>query len=233
MKLRCYIIDDEITAREGLKEYIDDTQFLELCGESGDALEAVVPLKELKPDILFLDIHMHSISGIDFLEIYKPEMAVILTTAHPDYAITGYELNVSNYLLKPISYQRFLKAVSKVFDSLETAKEDSSPDFIFVRADRKIKKIFITDILYIQSLQNYVTFHLREGTVVSLITLKSLEEQLAKYDFIKIQKKYVINPYWITALEGNDIVIQNQRLPISRDLKSEVYRKILIGKYIK
>ena len=231
--LRCFIIDDEIDARNGLKEYISDTSFLEFCGESHDPLEAVESLNLLKPDILFLDIRMKNISGMDFLKLYKPSMPVILTTAYSNYAVESYELQVDDYLLKPVTYQRFLKAVESVVKRMKEKTGLPHEDHIFVKADGRIRKVMVQDILYIQSLQNYVTFNLVTGKLVTLITLKALEERLLEFGFIKIQKKYIINPRWVTAIEGNDVVVKDQYLPVSRNLKALVYKKLLEGKYLR
>lgn len=233
MMLKCFIIDDEIDARNGLKEYIADTSFLEFCGESHDPLQAVESLNLLKPDILFLDIQMKNISGMDFLKLYKPAMSVILTTAYSNYAIESYELQVHDYLLKPVTYQRFLKAVESVAEKIRQKTAVHMDDHIFVKADGKIRKVMVQDILYIQSLQNYVTFNLVTGKLVTLITLKALEERLLEFGFIKIQKKYIINPRWVTAIEGGEVVVKDQYLPMSRNLKALVYQKLLQGKYLR
>jgi len=231
MKLSCFIIDDEHIARKGLKEYIEDTSFLEFAGEAGNPLEGMELLMQLQPDILFLDINMPKMSGIDYLRNFNRDKEVIITTAYPQFALEGYELEVRDYLLKPITYPRFLKAVKRVYKQRVGFKEKTikpKESHVFVRNDGKISKIVLSDILFVEAMQNYVIIHTknRQRMIIHL-SLKAMLEELPSRTFIKVHKSFIVNCYEVEELQGNRLFIGGNEIPISRELKKEVLDKLL------
>lgn len=240
MTLKCLIIDDEPLARKGLKEYIADVDFLELAGEFDSPLKATDALARQQIHLLFLDIHMPRISGIAFLRTLQHPPLVILTTAYPQYALEGFDLSVLDYLLKPISFDRFFKAVLKAKEHYEhrrPAAAGSSPeakdDYIFIKSDNKLVKLAYSEIVYVEALQNYVAIHTAEKKYISYLTFKSIEESLPADQFIKVHKSYLVSISKISSIEGNEIIAGGQHIPISRNLKDEVMERLLKGKYLK
>ena len=167
-------MDDEPIARMGIKEYIQDTDFLECIGEAGNPITGMAEVEKLRPDILFLDIQMPNMTGMEYLKSFKPNCAVVLTTAYPEFAIASYELEVTDYLLKPIPYTRFLKSVSKVFkrQSSEKNQAKGAPS-LFVKSEGKLVKVLLNEVLFIEALQNYVMVHTNHSKLIVHITLKS------------------------------------------------------------
>jgi DNA-binding LytR/AlgR family response regulator len=238
MKLSCIIIDDEPLARKGLREYIQDVDFLELVGEFDNPLKATQALTSQKVDLMFLDIHMPKITGIDFLRSLQHPPQVIFTTAYPQYAVDGFDLNVVDYLVKPISFDRFLKAVMKAKDVIskkDIVPSSTSPaeDYVFIKADNKLVKIFYHDILYIEALQNYVTIHTSNKKYITYLTFKGMEESLPSDQFIRVHKSYLVSASKIESIEGNCIRIGQHEIPISRTVKEEVLEKLLKGRFLK
>ena len=230
MKLNCLIVDDEPLARKGLEEYVKEVGFLHLAGTSENALKATAYLKENSIDLMLLDIQMPKLSGIDFLKTLKNPPMVIFTTAFSEYALESYSLDVIDYLVKPIPFDRFLKAVQKAFDYhqlKQKAGSTDSPDFFFIKCDHKFEKVNYADVLYIEAMQNYCILHTAERKLIAYITISGLEEQLPSTRFLKVHKSFIVSIEKIKALEGNDIMIGNARVPISRALKDEVMTKIM------
>lgn len=232
MKIRCAIIDDEFLARQYLKDYISKIPLLELIGDYSSPLKALDLLKNNSVDLLFLDIQMPDISGLDFLKTLEKKPFIILTTAYKEYALEGYELNVTDYLLKPFSFERFLKAVNKVADIFEKNRHIESPaekqdviqsqlnkNYLIIRADRKYYKINYDDLIYIEGQKAYVTFYTRRQQITALIALKELEKILPADRFVRIHKSYIIAIHKIHALEGNSIEIANKNLPIGKSFR--------------
>jgi DNA-binding LytR/AlgR family response regulator len=238
--LTCIIIDDEPLARKGLKEYISDVDFLELAGEFDNPLKATDILGRQQVHLVFLDIHMPKISGIDFLRTLQNPPLVILTTAYPQYALEGFDLSVLDYLLKPISFDRFFKAVLKARDHYEhrhpvnvSAQPESKDDYIFIKSDNKLVKLAYNDIVFVEALQNYVTIHTSDKKFITYLTFKSMEESLPADKFIKVHKSYLVAIASIGSIEGNEIIAGNHHIPISRNLKDEVMERLLRGKFLK
>ena len=237
-KIKCIIIDDEPLARKGLKEYIADTDFLQLTGEFENPLKATAAISKGEAELLFLDIQMPKITGIDFFKTLKHAPPVIFTTAYPQYALDGFELNALDYLVKPISFNRFLKAVLKAKEYYEVRKKNESgkaqaQGFIFIKADNKLVKLMLVDIWFIEALQNYVTIHTREKEYVTYLTMRSVEEYLPDEKFIKTHKSYIVAADHINSIEGNVIHIGGYEVPISRNEKDIVMEKLLKGKFLK
>jgi len=237
MKLQCIIIDDEPLARKGLREYIADIDFLQLTGEFDHALGAMNVLTDGHVDLMFLDIHMPKLTGIEFLKSLQHPPLVIFTTAYPQYAVDGFDLSVLDYLVKPISFDRFLKAAMKAKDALAKGSSGNASalkeDFFFIKADNKLVKVSYDDILFVEALQNYVTIHTTNKKYITYLTFKSIEESLRDEQFIKVHKSYIVAANKIESIEGNVIRIGQHEIPISRNSKEEVLEKLLKGRFLK
>jgi len=241
LKINCIIIDDEPLARKGLKEYISDIDFLNLLGEFENPLKATDILMQQDIQLLLLDIQMPKITGLDFLKSLQQPPLTILTTAYPQYALQGYELNVIDYLLKPFSFDRFLKAAMKAKSYLEALHKTPEPvqkqaeasNYFFIKTDNKLVKLLHDDVLFAEALQNYVAIHTKEKKYVVYLTIKSVEEQLPVSKFIKVHKSYLVAADKVETIEGNEIKIGQHRIPISRNIKEEVLEKILQNRLLK
>jgi DNA-binding LytR/AlgR family response regulator len=234
--LNCIIIDDEPIARKGLKEYIQDVDFLNLLGEFEHPLKAMDLLMREKVDLILLDIQMPKIKGPDFIGTLSVQPMVIFTTAYPQYAVQGFELNAIDYLVKPFSFDRFVKAVMKAKLKKESEKPmvtEPEESHFFIKTDSKLVKIYYHDILFVEALQNYVAVHTRDKKLITYLTFKSIEDHLPAGQFLKIHKSYIVALSRIDSIEGNELKIGNQSLPISRTLKEEVMEKILKDRYLK
>jgi DNA-binding LytR/AlgR family response regulator len=230
--MNCLIIDDEPFARKGLEEYVHEIEFLHCIASCENALKASVYMTERKVDLIYLDIHMPKVTGIDFLKSLQNPPLAILTTAYPNYALESYALDVMDYLVKPITFERFLKASQKAMDffQLKSSAANHSTvqtDYFFVRCDRKFEKVFFRDVSYIEGLQNYAVIHLLDRKLISYITLSSLERQLPKDQFLKVHKSFLISIPHVNAIEGDEIILKNARIPISRNLRDQVIQQIL------
>jgi DNA-binding LytR/AlgR family response regulator len=239
--INCIIIDDEPLARKGLKEYIADVDFLNLAGEFDNPVKASGMLSRGDVQLLFLDIQMPKITGLEFFKTLQHAPPVIFTTAFPQYALDGFELNALDYLVKPISFDRFLKAVLKAkeyyevrqFNHTETPQSSLTPEYFFIKADNKLVKIFFEEILFVEALQNYVMIHTKDKKYISYLTFRSVEEYLPVDKFIKVHKSFIIAASKIDSIEANDIKIGPHHIPVSRNLKDEVMEKLLKGKFLK
>jgi len=226
-KLSCIIVDDEPVARNILHEFIEQVPFLDLEDKFENAMKAEVFLKNNTVDIIFLDIEMPKVSGLQLLQKINIESIVILTTAFPKYALEGYELDIIDYLLKPVAFNRFLKAVQKAKDYYQMkhmATVTSQPSYIFVKSEKRIEKVELNDMLYAESLGNYVSIHTESKRIIAYLTMKSLESQLSTDEFIKIHQSYLVNSSKINAIEGNEIKIGSKSLPISRNYREMVMK---------
>ena len=238
MKLNCLIIDDEPIARKGLEEHVQEIEFLNCIASCENALKASTYLNEQKIDLLYLDIHMPKVNGIDFLKSIKNPPLTILTTAYSDYALEGYTLDVIDYLVKPITFERFLKASQKAMEFFQLKcnaanYSASRTDYFFVRCDRKFEKVFFRDVSYVEGLQNYAVIHLHDRKLITYITLTSLENQLPKDEFLKVHKSFLISVPHVKAIEGDEIIIGDARIPISRNLREQVTHQILGNRLFK
>jgi len=227
VNLTCLIIEDEPLARNLMKDYVQKVPYLTLVEAFSNPISALEVLKSRHIDILFLDIQMPEITGISLLKTLQQKPFVILTTAYSQYALEGYELDVVDYLLKPITFERFLRAVDKVNQRVAVAAKPETENtvtdtrsFVFVKDGTKLVKIHLDDILYIEGLKDYVTIHTKEKKVVTLQRLKALEDQLPLNQFIRIHHSYIIAVDAIETIFKNEIQIGKALLPIS-----ESYRK--------
>jgi DNA-binding LytR/AlgR family response regulator len=228
--INCIIIDDEPLARKGIREYICDIDFLNLLGEYDTPLKVMDQVDLAEVQLIFLDIQMPKLTGLDFLKNLRNPPLVILTTAYPQYALEGFELDVLDYLLKPISFQRFLKAVEKAKNHYAVPEEN---DHIFVKTGTMLKKIFYDDILFAEALQNYVAIHTADKKYITYLTFKSIEDNLPTTRFLKVHKSYIIQLSKVDAIEGNAIIIGPFSIPVSRANREEIMNKILNGKFLK
>lgn len=223
MSITCLIVDDEPLARNLLSDYAKKVISLELIGTCEGPLQALEFLKNKPVDLMFLDIQMPEITGIGLLKVLPKKPMVVFTTAYSEYALDGYELDVVDYLLKPISFERFLKAVNKVQVRLSsnqpTTAAQPADDFIFVKDGTKLVKIMIHDILYVEGLKDYVTIHTKTQKVISLQRLKSMEEQLPASLFVRIHNSYIVSLRAITSVHKNEVEIGSAFLPVGETFK--------------
>jgi DNA-binding LytR/AlgR family response regulator len=238
--IHCIIIDDEPLARKGLKEYIGDVEFLQLDGEYETPLRATKKLGEGNVQLIFLDIQMPKITGLEFFKSLQHAPPVIFTTPYPQYALDGFDVNAIDYLVKPISFDRFLKAALKVKEYYEVRQknvqegvQDQKNDFFFIKADNKLVRVFFEEILFVEALQNYVAIHTRTKKFITYLTFKSIEDYLPADHFIKTHKSFIVSAARIDNIEGNDIRIGDHHIPISRSIKEEVMDKLLKGRFLK
>lgn len=225
--IRTLIIDDEPLAREILESHAAQIPELEVLASCGNALEANEIVQSTEIDLVFLDIQMPQINGLDWLRSLRNPPLVIFSTAFSEYAVEGFELNAVDYLLKPIAFDRFLKAVNKAKEQLRSRKPDTgSEQYMFVKADKKLVKVSFEDIVYIEGLKDYVIIRLEQDRVITLQTMKSLEEKLPTALFKRIHRSYIVNIQKIQALDGSMIEVslknQTKLLPIGKNYRDEV-----------
>lgn len=238
--LNVLIVDDEPLALDVLETYIGQMPELHLVKRCSNALEANDVLKHEPVDLMFLDIQMPQLTGTDFVKtLIRPPM-IVFTTAYPNYAIQGFDLNALDYLLKPISFERFVKAVNKAIEHAELTQREAVPihagalgeglDFFFVKADKKLVKVNFEDIIYIEGLKDYVIIRLLAGRVITLQTMKSLEDRLPQQRFRRIHRSYIVALEKILAIEGNMVeVMEKDRpklLPIGKNYRDELLELI-------
>ena len=238
MKLKCIIIEDEPVARKVLQEFIEEIDFLELKGYAENPLKAMPLLDGHDVDIVFLDINMPKINGIDFLKSYNINAHIIITTAYPMYAVEAYGLDVLDYLVKPVSFDRFLKACNKVkelSDLKNTAPVNTTKPtgYFFIKCENQIEKVFYDDLLYAEAMMNYVMLYTTAKKMMVYITMKGLEEQLPVENFIKVHKSFIVNIGKIKSIEGNILHIGNEKIAISQNLREKVINQIIQDKMIK
>lgn len=234
--LRCIVIDDEQIGREGIADYITEIDSLKLVGLCKDAMEASNLMNSLSVDLIFLDIQMPKITGLEFIKTLKNPPLIIICTAYPSYAIEGFDLNVLDYLVKPITNSRFLKAVNKAksqFNLLQTNQSEKEDDFFFIKSENQFVKILKKDILYVEAMENYVTIQLEQKNYLSLLSLKKVMDELSNKNFYQTHRSYLVNLSKITKLEGNQIFIGEKVIPISRNLRKDVYDLVIKDKLIK
>jgi len=230
--LRCLIVDDEPVAREGIKDFIAKVDFLELVGDSASAMKAMEFINKGIVDLMFLDINMPYLSGMDFLESLENPPLTIFTTAYSEYALDGYRLQVVDYLMKPIAFKRFYQAAlnaQQTFKLRNPAESNGSgqQDYLYIRQGDSFEKICWQDILYIESMQNYAKLHFKEDKKVIHQTLSSLEEMLPPEQFFRIHKSFLINVARIDSIMGGRVFVGGIELPLSRHRKEELLKQIV------
>ncbi len=225
MKYKCIIVDDEPLARKGIKLHLNDIESLELLEEFGNAIQAAEYLRQHPVDIIFLDIQMPGMTGMEFLQSVTTRPAVILTTAYTEHAIEAFELDVIDYLLKPIRFDRFYKAVTKAQDyiSLKTNEpatlEKFEPDYIYIKSDRKYVKLKYTDIRFIQGMKDYVMIHSYQKKYMTAMNIKTILTQLPEATFSRVSKSYIINVNLIDTIDQDMIYIGEDDIPLGLSYK--------------
>lgn len=232
MEINCIITDDEPVARKGLRGYIERISFLTVVGECEDAMELNNMLKSTQVDLIFLDIEMPYISGIELLSSLKNPPKVIVVSAYERYALKGYELDVVDFLLKPVTFDRFLKAVNKAHDLLTQEVKNREDEFVFVKSDKQLKKIFLKNILFIESMENYVVIQTISSKEMVYTTLKQFYESLPQDTFIQVHRSFIVNIKQINAIEGNQLNIGSYRIPVARNFRDAVFNLILNNRLI-
>ncbi len=230
MKTQCLIVDDEPLAIKVIESHIGKLPGLEVTGTCRNAVEAFDVLMKKPVDLVFLDVEMPEISGLDLLKSLKVRPAVIITTAYREFALDAYELDAIDYLLKPVSFERFFKAVSKYYywkgsGSREVHGENdvSGSSFIYVRSDRKVVKVMLSDILFIESLKDYVKIHLDGEMIITKEKISHLEEKLPEKSFIRTHRSFIVAANKIRAFTAENIEIGNHEIPIGRTYKNSVF----------
>ena len=236
MKLKCLVIDDEPIAREGIAEYVRQVDFLELAGICASTIEANNILASQSVDLIFLDIEMPKLNGISFVQSLTNPPLIVFTTAYPNYALKGFELNMLDYLVKPISFERFLKACNKALEKVKSvqltgAEEDG--EYCFIKSDNKFLKIKYSDIVVIEGMKDYVKIHTLEETKIVLINLKNIESKLPENIFLRVHKSYIVSLEKISSIEGNVIHIAGKEIPIGKEYKDNLFKKVVNTKMIR
>jgi len=228
--MRCMIVDDEPLAQQVLENYVSRMPELKLHRTCRTALEAFEVLHKEKIDLLFLDIHMPVIDGISFLKSLKNPPAVIFTTAFPEHAIEGFDLDAVDYLLKPIPFERFLKAVNRVMDQNKTPQQTEaqpSADFMFLKSDNKLVKVNFGDIIFVEAMKDYLRIYLRDGKkVIVHHTMKKMEETLPQDRFIRVHKSFIVSLQAIKSISGNTVDAEAHQLPIGAMYKEQLMKKL-------
>jgi two-component system LytT family response regulator len=224
IQIKCIIVDDEPMARDVIRRYVEKTPSLRLLNEFGNAIDAMVFLQEQPVDMIFLDIKMPQLSGTEFVRSLRNVPKIIFTTAFKEFAHEGFELDVVDYLLKPIRFDRFLRAVNKAFPQKQeiemhgTAMEESKPatSFIYLRVDRKMIKVLLDDILYIESDKDYVKVFTEKGFIITRQTIASVEAMLSESQFIRIHRSYIVSLNKLKSFTAENVEIGNKELPIGK-----------------
>lgn len=228
LKYNCLIVEDEPLAAEVLADYVQQVPFLQLDEICTDAIYAMQKLQQSKIDLMFLDIHLPKLKGLDFLESLKTPPHVIITSAYKEYALQGFDLNVTDYLLKPIRFNRFLKAVNKLEQHKQTYIPPSTAfvplerKSFFFNVGKKRVKIFLDEILYIESLREYVRISTKDKSILTKFQLNEIEELLSKNNFLRIHRSFIAAKDKITAFTATDVEINNKSIPIGRSYKELV-----------
>ncbi|HEV7332471.1 MAG TPA: LytTR family DNA-binding domain-containing protein [Flavisolibacter sp.] len=236
--IRCLVVDDEPPARDVLRRYIETVPTLQICGECGNAIEAMSFLQQQPVDLLFLDIHMPQLKGIDLLKILPDRPKVILTTAYSAYAVEGYDLDIVDYLLKPIQFERFLKAVGRAFQQAKfvtapashagapVAEEPRKESYIYLRADRRMVKVLLQDILYIESMKDYIKVITTGGTIITKQSITAMEAMLPEQLFIRTHRSFIASVERIKSFTTEVIQIEKTEIPIGKLYRQSVLKAL-------
>ncbi len=241
--MKCIIVDDEPLAREGMVLNVEEVEFLELIGTFENAIKANEFLQSNEVDLIFLDINMPGLSGLDFIRGLEYQPSIILSTAYPQYALESYELGVVDYLTKPIRFERFLKAAKKAKELFELKHgveemEEETPiaepneDFIYVRSDRKLVRLHYDDIQYIKGLKDYVEIHTAKGKLLTAMNIKTVFSQLPPTVFARISKSYIINTRVISEIHSDFLKIDSEEIPIGKTYKEEFFSRFVDKKIV-
>ena len=230
-KLNCVVVDDEKTAREGISGYVRQIPYLTLVGECKGAIELDELLLKTSVDLVLLDINMPGLTGIDWLKHTQKPPMVIFTTAHREYALDGFELSAVDYLLKPISFARFSQAIKKAYQlskaMVPASKDPNEEKYIFIKEDHQTIKLFLREILYFEAAVDYIFIHTENKRHMTLFSMKQVEQELTGHGFLRIHRSYIINTRQVKMIDGRQVVIGKNKLPISRNLFQEVYDQLV------
>lgn len=246
MPIRCLIVEDEPMARKLLEQYVTKAPDLELMAALSNPLAALEFLKDNQPDLLFLDVQMPELTGIGLLKVMQRKPLVVLTTAYSEYAIEGYELDVADYLLKPITFERFLQSVEKIKARLNgvaapaplpspapaAAPKEDKPDYLFVKDGTKSVRVNFADIQYIEGMKDYVRIHLPDRKVTTLQSLKHLVNVLPTGDFIRVHHSYIVGVNWIEEVQRDDVSVAGKLVPVSDTYRGGL-KEFVEGKELK
>lgn len=231
MKTKCLIVDDEPLARELIRGHVQKLENFEVVAECSDAMKALNVLREKQVDLIFMDIQLPQITGIEFLKTLKHAPKVIITTAYREYALEGFELDVVDYLLKPITFERFLKSVNKYYQMNQediqvvpgnSADKSVDEAFIYVKENKKVVKVYLSEIKYIEGLSEYVQVYTDKRKIITKTSMSQMEEKLPAENFLRIHKSFIISVNKIEAFTANTIEVQGKELPIGRSFKNAV-----------
>ena len=235
--IRCMVVDDEPLAREVISRFIARVPALQLVAECENALQAMAILQQQKPDLVFIDIQMPEILGTEFIKILLHPPKMILTTAYPEYALEGYELDVVDYLLKPIQFERFLKAINKAAQQIGITQpaaappslsperaEDRGDSYLYFRTDRKMVKVMLSEIVFIEGMKNYVKIITTKGLVITKNSMAAIEAMLPESAFIRIHRSYIVSTSKIKSFTGEMIGIGDTEIPIGKLFKQNVMK---------
>lgn len=227
VQLKCLVIDDEPLAQDVIENYLKNFSFIRLIAKCDNALIALEWMRKQKIDLIFLDVSMPFISGMDFIRTLQNPPAIILTTAHKEFAVESYELNVMDYLLKPIAFDRFLKAISKlninVPEIIKPVISNESDAFIYVKSEKKNVKILFKDILFVESLKDYIKIHATDKTIITQVPISTIEQRLPD-NFLRVHRSFIVARDKITAYTQHDLEIGKLQIPIGRNYKAIVQR---------
>lgn len=230
MKVRCLLVDDEPLAIQLVKNHLEQLEMFEVVATCSNALKALEVLRSKPIDLIFLDIKMPQITGIDFLKTLKNPPAVIITTAYREFALDGYDLDIVDYLLKPITFDRFFKAVDRYLRTTQAHEPKSNTlhnnidQFIYIKTGSKFLKLYNDDILYIESLKDYVIIHCKNQKINVKYKISDMEIELKALNFLRVHRSYIVNQQKITAFTANDIEIGSQEIPIGTNYKEYVFK---------
>jgi DNA-binding LytR/AlgR family response regulator len=228
MNINCIIVDDEPIARDILKKYIEQVPYLTLAASCEDAFEAMQVLNKQDIDLIILDINMPRLTGFEMLRSLKKYPAVIITSAYPEYALEGFELSVTDYLLKPFSFPRFVQATEKVVNKTSETRVAVKDEelFMMVKSDKKLTKVFFDEISYVEAYGNYIFIYTNQERVMSKQTLTQFEQQLPPSKFTRIHKSYIASLKAIKYLEGNEVFMGNKKLPVGKVYREQLLQKL-------
>ena len=230
MKINCIVIEDEPLALERTKNYALKLPYLNLVSVFDNGMEALMYLKANKVDLIFLDINMDGFSGIQLLEAAKLNCEVIITTAYQEYALKGYDLNVTDYLLKPFTFERFIQATEKAQNNLLKKNSDTENYFIFIKTEYRLQKVFLNEIYYIEGMRDYRRIHLPDKRIMTLQTFKEFEQQISSNILCRVHKSFMVSLQKIESVERDRIKIKEAYIPISETYKAIFYKQIQQGK---
>lgn len=229
--MTCIIVEDELPAQNLLKNYLSKIPEMQLLATFQSAMDANNYFKSNTVDLVFLDVNLPDISGLDFIKTVKNPPAIIMTTAYPEYAVSSFELDtIVDYLVKPFGFDRFLKAVNKAEDRLikKDVVNQTVEDSIFLNVDKTLHKIILNDILFLESDRNYITIVTQTQKLSFIDSLKNWNQKLPDLEFLQIHKSYIINAKYVTKISGNEVYINTHRLPIGRTYKADLLKKLRI-----